>query len=693
MKGRKMKKIIFDHGKPLIGAYYFFPKDLNQAKQELSILVESGVNHLWLFIDKYFRKDNPLPRAVFEEILALLDEYNLSFVPVIGEYISLEKHPEVRIELGDGTFSSDPRYWNMGCFRHPHSLEWAGHEVREFLLAYHDHKLLCRVDGKLLMSFAHEAYYRTDTPEMGGDQMRPNCYCPYCREAFIQYILTKYQDVAKYNRTHQTAIKNWQDLKLPRDPRPDPLLWVEFIQNHAEAIPNFLRSLIAVANEVTPVFSTHECNDFYPGSWQTTLTGNDIWKMAAETDLGHEDMYPLEFDQQYQIYIYGLLKDIMHSAMGFSRPYTGNGQAFTPWVIKARLPKNSLHEQVYTSLIHGVSGFVWWLGQDYQLWREMKAPNELLEWWLPRLAEFEPERARIALLYSYTTMTLAQNDEHPMDLQLLYMALRQLGIPVDIITEAQINSGVLEERDYRVLLLPAVSALSKETRDQLIMYVTKGGTLLADYAAEISVGEFCSVVEFSRGEPGERPRFYRTRSDLSSGGELFIPVESARAGQPLFDSGHNGRIWAEFDSGVPAVVEWPVGRGRIIGIGSMLGIDFSNFPGHLHLNKMFPFLIRMRDDARKLLALLLESCGWRPEIVSNRPEVEIGVFHGRGEQKSRLCWAVNHLPMSTNCTVSIRGGTEMGSASGFITKVEKVDGGLRVDLELPELSGAWFEIL
>lgn len=686
-----MRTIFIDDHKSFIGSYYFFRGDFIKAEQELEVLVNSGVNHLWLFIDDYFRKDNPAPRKDFDLFLELLQKKGLKFVPVIGQFISLTEHPEVRIVMGDGNYSSDPRYWNMGCFRHPVNLEWATYEVREFLRSYHNNELLCRSAGKLLMSFVHEAIYRTDTPEMGGDTMHPNCYCSYCREAFLDYLQTKYTDIEDFNKNHAESIQKWEELKLPLGPKPDPLLWVEFMENHAEAIPDFLSQLIKVANKEAPVLSTHECNDFYPGSWQTTLTGNDFWKMAAVIDFGHEDMYPLEFDQQYQIYIYGFIKDIMRSAMGFSRPYTGNGQAFHPWVIEGKLPKNSMIEQVYTSIIHGVTGLVWWLGGDLELWGEMEEPNEFLDYWLQRLPELEREKPRIALLYSYTTLALTQNDLHPLDLQLIYMGLCQLGLPVDILSEEQIKMGIIQEREYKLVIAPAVSALPRETGEALRLYVSQGGTLLVDYAAEDWPENFPLPVIFRTEALGKKPRYYRTTTELTPPGrELFIPVESPKTGIPVFDNSSRCKVWAEFDSGSPAVVSWQVEKGKIVGVGSMLGVDFANYPGHIHLNKMFPFLIRMNDDARELLRLIAGASGVMPTVISNNTAVEVGIFiRNKG---SRVCFAVNHLPKAVECSIIIEPGEKVDVESGSIINVEKMPKGLRVDLEIQELGGAWFEV-
>lgn len=683
-----MNSFRFDHGPAaFIGAYYFFKGDLETARKELPILVQSGVNHLWLFVDNYFRKDQPGPVDEFEAFLEILAGNGLKFIPVIGQFISIEEHPEVRIVVGDGTLSSDPRYWNMGCFRHPVNLEWACHEITQFLRTYKEHPQLCWMDGRIPMSFVHETYYRTDTPEMGGENMRPNCYCEFCSDSFRKYIMAQYTSLSEFNRTHTSQINNWEDLPFPAGPEPDPPLWLDWVADHFRAIPDFLRQLIAAARKEAPIFSTHECNDFYPGSWQTVLTGNHLWHMGAEIDFGHEDMYPLEFDQQYQIYIYGLMKDLMRSAMGFDKPITANGQAFQPWVIPGKLPENSMIEQAYTSLIHGISGLVWWLGDDLELWRKMKEPNEILARWLPQIPELKPQRPEIALFYSYSTLAMDQNDWHTLDLELIYTALCQLGIPVDVISESQIMQAILDRHKYKMILMPGVSVLASEVREVLLGYAKNGGIILAD----------CPWKSYHQYEPvilwqshiTSHPRYYKTTNHLIPGGqELFIPVESPVAGVPSFALGAEMEIVAAFDGGQPALVVWKYGDGKVMGLGSMLGVDFGNFPGHIHLGKMFPFLIRMNRDARNLLKLLCRIAGIIPLAAADNPGVEVGVFD-RGE--SRVCMAVNHLPEAVSTIIRISGGTKLLQTGMDGISAGNDAGDLTVTVQLGPLMGEWFE--
>jgi hypothetical protein len=140
---------------------------------------------IWLFYDPFFDMQN------LEGLRALLDHtltVNLTVVPILGQFLQLHEHPEVKIVNADGTTSDNPRYWNMGCFRHPALLDIATQRATDFFQAFYDHPALYRVAGKPVMSFVHEAYYRNSMPEFGGDVMQPNCYCDHCRTTWRDYL-------------------------------------------------------------------------------------------------------------------------------------------------------------------------------------------------------------------------------------------------------------------------------------------------------------------------------------------------------------------------------------------------------------------------------------------------------------------------------------------------------------------------
>jgi len=339
---------------PIVGAYFYLLKetDNQQIDEYLREMKEANANNVWLFV--LYVEDEKL-----NYFFTKAEEQGVKIVPVFMPTISIKEHPEVKVVCADGSTSDDPRWANIGCFNHPYLLEESKRLIGEFLRKYGSHPALYRIGGLPLMSFIHEAYYRTEVPEFGGGPLKPCCYCKYCVEDFRRNMAEKYGDINEFNRKHGTSFTDWMSLEPPREPS-NPSLWKEWFDYHAEIIPSFLRKLIEYAKSITPLVSTHELNDFYPCSYQCVYSGNDIWRMARVIDIGHEDMYPLEFDHRYVIYVYEYIKDILRTAMGFDKIYTANGQAFNSW-LGYKVPVEGMSEQVYSALAHGALGIVWWV--------------------------------------------------------------------------------------------------------------------------------------------------------------------------------------------------------------------------------------------------------------------------------------------------------------------------------------------
>jgi hypothetical protein len=610
---------------------YYYPNpsqnDNTTIAQDLAEIAQAGIRSIWLFFDPFYdRQETDRLRWLFDEVGRLA----LEIVPVLGLFLHLEDHPEVKIVNADGTTSDDPRFWNMGCFNHPTVLELATARAAVFFRDFGDHPALYRLGGRPVMSFVHEAYYRNSVPEFGGGPMLPSCYCLHCQAAFQEYL-------SERGLSPTT--------EPPRDPS-DPILWQHWLNSHAQAIPNFLRNLIQAVRVETPVWATHECNDFYPASWQSVYTGNDWWRMGAELDFGHEDMYPLEFDHRYQCYVYDYAKDVMRSAVGFDKLITGNGQAFHSWA-GYKLPEGSMSEQIYSCLAHGALGLVWWgawRGQDpdsrYELLRQTRQYNTEFLDHVELLKGYELGQARVALLYSWTTMSQALTDDHTYDTLLTYMMLVQSGYPVDLVSEDQVTGGILLKRNYQTLCVMGCSALPDTVHAAIDSFVTNGGLVIADHALYLN-GHFPPLYNLWRAAGTGQPRVYTLSNTVP------IPVQ-LKAGS-LAPSA-NAEILARFEDGSPAICRMKQGNGSIILAGSYLGWDYSNYPGYYDLAAMFPFHIRRDDMLRRWLADTLSDAGVKPPASSSHPDVEVGLWH-TSDRSSYLLIAINHLRDSVTTTL------------------------------------------
>jgi beta-galactosidase GanA len=639
-----VQKTYFDD--PIVAAYlHILPRIATDEEIDkyLAAIKEARASSIWAFV--FGTKKEKL-----EYFMNQAHNMSLKVVPVFQPFISIKEHPEVKIISADGSTSDDPRYFNIGCYNHPYLLEKTEELIKEFLEQFKDHPALYRIGGLPLFSFIHEAYYRTEVPEFGGGPLKPCCYCKYCVADFREKMKTKYGSIKKFNLKHKTSFEDWDSLEPPKEPS-NPSLWKEWFDCHAEIIPNFLAKLIEYAKSITPVASTHELNDFYPCSYQCVYSGNDIYRMARVIDVGHEDMYPLEFDHRYVIYVYEYIKDLLRAAMGFNKLYTANGQSFNSW-LGYKVPPASMSEQVYSCLVHGALGIVWWVDwNNLDLWAKTKQPNEEYGKLVSALRDYELSKAEVALVYPWTSMELKTDDTYNMNNALFYMALVRSGVPVDVISEQQVADGLLEKRGYKVVCSVGCPVFPPEVSAKIRRFVEKGGNLIQDYEGQ-GVNEFKSAYPELVAQPSAEHTIYTVKTDLPPMNELngkIVPV--ANVCEKLSPS-KKSAIIAEFDDGEPAVVLANVGKGAVVKAASLLGWDYSNYPGHYDFAAMFPFLIRRNENVRELILRLLKRADVQPPAESSNLDVEVGVWNGKDAD---IILAVNHLdkPSESALTVNL----------------------------------------
>ncbi|MBS7615445.1 beta-galactosidase trimerization domain-containing protein, partial [Candidatus Bathyarchaeota archaeon] len=462
---------------------------------------------------------------------------------------------------------------------------------------------------------------------------------------------SKYGTIVNFNFKHGTSFKSWDSIEPPKEPS-NPSLWKEWFDYHAEIIPKFLAEMISYAKSISPIASTHELNDFYPCSYQTVFSGNDIYRMARVIDVGHEDMYPLEFDHRYVIYVYEYIKDLVRAAMGFDKLYTANGQSFNSW-LGYKVPVAGMSEQIYSCLAHGSLGIVWWVDwRNLNLWAQTKQANEEYGSLVSILKDYSLSKAEVALIYPWTTMELKTDDAFNSDSLLFYMAIVRSGIPVDIISEQQIVEGISEKRGYKVLCAIGCPVLPPETVEKIKRFVEKGGALIQDYEGQ-PVGNFRSVYPELVAEPFFEHTIYTIKTSLSSLNKLngrIIPVGNiCEKLSPDIES----MVIAKFENNEPAAVVVKKGKGTVIKIASMVGWDYSNYPGHYDFALMFPSQIRRNETVREFVFEILKKAKVQPPAVSSNPDVEVAVWKGK---ESDMVLAINHLDrlVESKITLNLR---------------------------------------
>jgi beta-galactosidase GanA len=639
---------------PIIGAYVVISRDVSDEEKAikeidkiLSSIKNAEASNVWIIVTDFNKQ-----RKIFEFALEKAHSLGLKVVPVLQPYVSIIEHPEVKVVNYDGTTADDPRYLNIGCFNHPLLRQTARNLAEYFAKKYGNHQALYRISGLPLVSFVHEAYYRNDVPEFGGGPLKPCCYCEHCVRRFRETMKKRYGSIEAFNAKHGTSFKDWESLEPPRNPS-NPSLWKEWLDFHSDIIPDYLREMIEYAKSVLPLLSTHELNDFYPCTYQCVYSGNDIWRMARVIDVGHEDMYPLEFDHRYVIYIYEYIKDLVRSAMGFDKLYTANGQCFYSWM-GYKVPPTSMFEQVYSCLIHGSLGLVWWVDwSKLELWEQTTQPNREYRALVKELKDYERVEAEVALLYSWTSMELKLDDLYPMDSLLFYTALARSSIPVDIISEQQVEEGVLNKRRYKVLCAIGCPTLPQSVATEIRRFVEKGGVLIQDYGGD-PIGEYSQVYPELVRKPMEKHDVYRIESShpmLKDLNMKLVPVGVETLCEALNQEKVDETI-ATFEDGSLAAAISRRGSGVVVKAATMLGWDYTNYPGYYDYAIMFPFIIKRNENVRELVVRILKMAGVQSLVTSSNPAVEVGVWK-RKDNRQLLLLAVNHLNELTETTVTL----------------------------------------
>jgi len=137
----------------------------------------------------------------------------------------------------------------------------------------------------------------------------------------------------------------------------------------------------------------------------------------------------------------------------------------------------------------------------------------------------------------------------------------------------------------------------------------------------------------------------------------IIPVGVSGMCENLNASG--GRIVARFEDGEPALLVSERGKGRIVKAATMLGYDYTNYPGYYDLAVMFPFVVRWNETVRELVLRVAKEAGVRLIASSSNPAVEVGVWRRR-DGRRLLLLAVNHLNEHTESTITVQLGGERG---------------------------------
>lgn len=216
-----------------------------------------------------------------------------------------------------------------------------------------------------------------------------------------------------------------------------------------------------------------------------------------------------------------------------------------------------------------------------------------------------------------------------------------MGYPVDLLSEAQVSSGILAQRSYQAVFALGCAALPQSVHDALLDFAERGGLLIADHAPYLNDAYPPLLGQWRTNHP--QPRIYT----LPDG----IPVPVYLRANPLHVP-EDTEVLAHFEHGTPAICRIPQGKGTIILAGSYLGWDYTTYPGYYDLGKMFPFHVRQDAALRQFIGGLLVEADIHPPITSSHPDVEVAVW-AKPDSSAHIVLVINHLQSSEETTVTL----------------------------------------
>jgi beta-galactosidase len=334
------------------------------------------------------------------------------------------------------------------------------------------------------------------------------CYCDASAEHFREWLRTRYGDLDALNEAWGTAFWSqrygeWREIPPPRSAPTfaNPTQQLDFRRFSSDALLGLYELEMEILQEATPdiPITTNFMGFFKPV---------DYWKWAPREDFVSDDSYPDPSDPEAHIGA-AMSRDLMRSLGGGA-----------PWVLmeqttvrvnwrKRNVPKRPGEMRLwsYGAVARGAEGIMFFQ------WRQSKAgaekfhsamvphgPTENSRSWrevsllgaeLGRLDELLGARgvAETAILLDWESWWALELDSKPSaavrmgeGLYSFYKPLYEAKIPVDFAHPGSDLSS------YRLVIAPNLYLVTDDSVDNILQYVSDGGTLLMSFFSGIVDG-------------------------------------------------------------------------------------------------------------------------------------------------------------------------------------------------------------
>lgn len=316
------------------------------------------------------------------------------------------------------------------------------------------------------------------------------CFCDRCTKGFQEHLERLYGSLAELNKEWDADYPSWEQIQpitLEQARKEHKhAQWADFrmyMENVFTKLNVFCKTEIRrIDPEATVGFNEPQSATSFRGmDWSQLLSRLDMCGLYLMREMGHTDV-PVE---------------IVRSLMKQPRPDTLAGG----WIGRYGLNEHFNRAMPWRILFHGGQSVWYWLGfcpvgvggasaltpDLAPLPYFVQATDEIRE--IKRgigklLLDSHRENDAIAIYYSPASVhatTLAKIPTDQVESQKAFIhAIEDLGLQYDVISDTQVEEGLLEQGQYKVLVLPHVLAMSPTEVTKIRQFVERGGAVLAD---------------------------------------------------------------------------------------------------------------------------------------------------------------------------------------------------------------------
>ncbi len=427
------------------------------------------------------------------------------------------------------------------------------------------------------------------------------CFCPHTLQSYREWLCKRYGSLDGLNDAWHRRYIDWQDVmpgKRPDLPYTELMSWQNFLTDRADQHAAWRYEIMRKADP-THVITAHG------GSPSANYTGNhelyaldrgNDWNLAQALDGIGCSSFPVW--QNVDDAAFGSRVEKVHAAAAGKHVWLSEvqgGRAGVGFDITGDVLPEYQQRWLWNGLACGADTILFWCWRDEIFGREsgyfglggndeystdrlraMRASGDLLEANRELFANYKPDEAEIAILFSPDCYYLDWAQESSAlrmfnAIDGYARALLKQSIHTTFIEAGHLNNL----NRFKLIILPRSIVLDEYAENKLADFVQNGGTLLAesecgafDKAGFYRYPEKRFLNRFGICEAGRRQ--FSSPLKLQSGNDVYS-LECEQWFTPLRDTGTApSRVLAEY-KGSPLAAEFVCGKGKVIYMGGYFG--------------------------------------------------------------------------------------------------------------------------